>query len=118
MAKFVSLGFIDLTKVTENLNEKAVSEKVSDIIERKYKEVLDYLAVMADAGMSKSGDLIIKAKITREESGGVSVSFSIENKFQTIKNRTNFEMSEDGKLFLDNPDQQVLPGVLPFGTSK
>jgi len=118
MAKYKPLKFFDLVNVTENLNERGDSEKVSEQIERKYKEILDFIAVMADAGMSKSGDLTIKAKMERKENGEVDVTFSVDNKLQKIKNRTSFELSEDGNLFLDNPDQQVLPGVLPVGVSE
>jgi hypothetical protein len=114
MGKYIPLSVMDLFGVIEVFNEKTGEpEKVKDVIENKYNEILEYINLT-----SMSGEINIKLKISQKNPEQVSVLADVSTKLKKIKNEVSLEQGEDGKIFLDNPDKQVLSGVFPVGTSE
>jgi len=42
----------------------------------------------------------------------------VSKKFEKISNYVELPQNEAGEIFIDNPDQEVLQNVLPFGVSE
>lgn len=113
MAKYKPLKFIEVLDVTTSINEKTgESETVRQKTENYYNEILDFVKLS-----DTSGELTLKVKVMRGAKGFVNVITDVSKKFQKQKNQVELVQDENGKVFLDNPDQQVLP-ILPVGTSK
>lgn len=114
------LAFMDLLELfditdEENPNPTAESsEKFREIVERKYGEILKYVAAS-----NHGGQLVIKLSVSPTKMPGkVDFHAEVSRKFKKIKNEFELTQDDDGKVYFDSPEQLAMPGVNPVVTAE
>jgi predicted PP-loop superfamily ATPase len=113
MAGYENLTFNDLSELLVMKNEKTSRmNKLKDIIEVNLDDVRK--KVYQNGG---TGELIIKIKMKQEGRDMVATTADVTTKLPKAKNELKLYQNEKAEIFLDQPNQQVLAGVLGGGTS-
>ena len=111
MAKYKALSLFELFRVLEVFIEKTCEiEKLNENMERQYKEVCEYVK---ETG--KAAELNLKLKFEVNVANSIDILAEVSKKFKKMVKETSLAFDDLGGVFLDNPDQEVLPGILPVG---